>query len=114
MTETYNKDGDLEWFNRSHKVGDIVYRYSTTSQLGRVIEVAYEEIPHLTASYAPAGKRVVSQQILVRWLKKATRKRFGEESWEQSHIMNSLVVLAESHRRKAEKFEQEISEAQKL
>jgi len=116
MSDVYNEDGDMVWFGMSsfYRVGDIVYQYASTSQIGKVVNVGYKEIPHLAAAYAPTGKKVVEQYVLVRWLKKATQKKLGVESWMRSCTMNSLAVLAESHRQKAEKFEQEIEKAEKL
>jgi len=108
-----NENGDRVWYERHYVEGDIVYPYGTTSQPGKVVAMKYRELPHLN-EYAPKGKKVVEQLVLVRWLKNATRKKYGEESWRNSQRMCSFVLLVEEHQRKAKTLGKVLKEAQQL
>ena len=112
MSDIVNENGDLVWYapysffeNR-----DIIYRHSTTSQVGKVVDIRYRHIPHLD-HYAADGKKTVEQEVLIRWLRPATRKRLGKESWHKSQGLNSLSTLIESHERKASKFRKDLLSA---
>ena len=112
MRDMINENGDLVWYGSDSfwRLGDIIYRYCSPSQSGKVVNVRYRHIPHLDYQ-AATGKKCVEQEVLVRWLKPATRKKLGNESWQRSQIVNSLSGLIEDHERKASNFRKDLLSA---
>lgn len=96
-------------YGRNWKVGDCVYPYGKTSQLGKIVDIRLKRSPNLDR-WAPKQRTAAfMEEVKIVWLWETTRNKYGDD-WMPTAMFRSMSQLIADHERKARNFRSQCEE----